>query len=100
MLIKQPGSKPGTVRVTFQFPCAVWAEEVHLVGDFNDWNPTSLPLSRSRKTSDNWEITLELPAGREYQFRYLLNKDTWYNDPKADGYVSNPYGESNSIVRT
>ena len=100
MLVKQPDAKQGTVRVTFQFPCAIWAEQVHLVGDFNRWDRSSLPLSRSRKDSEYWEVTLALEEGREYQFRYLIDKDTWYNDPKADGYVSNPYGQSNSIVRT
>ena len=36
------------------------ADEVHLIGDFNDWNHESHPLTRGE--NGNWEITL---AGRD-----------------------------------
>jgi hypothetical protein len=44
--------------------------------------------------------TLELEAGREYQYRYLLNGNEWHNDWHADRYVSNAYGGDNSVVIT
>ena len=47
-----------------------------------------------------WEITLELDAGREYQYRYLVNGTDWQNDWNAEAYTGNPYSSENSIVRT
>jgi hypothetical protein len=43
--------------------------------------------------------TLELEPGREYQFRYLLDKKIWKNERDADKSVSTPYGDSeNSFI--
>ena len=100
MLIKEPGGRPGKVRVTFEFPGAAWAETVHLVGDFNRWERHSLALSRSHVDQANWQTTLELDAGREYQFRYLVNGEQWYDECNADDYVANPFGGYNSLLRT
>ncbi|MCD6520231.1 MAG: isoamylase early set domain-containing protein [Anaerolineae bacterium] len=99
MIIKRDGPKPGTVLVTFKLPATVWAETVHLVGDFNDWNRHSHPLVRSN-VDDTWEITLELEKGKVYQFRYLINGNQWQNDWNADRYVPNPFGGDNSVLET
>jgi len=100
MLIKEDLPEGGTVRVTFVFPGEIWAESVHLVGEFNDWDRESLPLRRPRQGDGNWEISLDLERGRSYEFRYLVNGETWVNDCNADDYVPNPYGGSNAVVRT
>lgn len=99
MIKKRPSGKKNTVLVTFELPPAIWAETVHLVGDFNDWNQNSHPLKRGRD-DDTWQITLELERGREYQFRYLVNGTDWHNDWDADKYVPNPFGGDNSVVVT
>jgi 1,4-alpha-glucan branching enzyme len=91
-----PG-RAGLVRVTFALPATIWADTVHVVGDFNGWNERATPL---RHTETAWMITLELAAGYEYQYRYLLNGNEWHNDWHADRYVSNPYGGDNSVVIT
>ena len=44
--------------------------------------------------------TLDLDAGREYQFRYLINGKDWHNDWEADKYVANPFSGDNSVVTT
>jgi len=44
-------------------------------------------------------VTLDLGKGREYQFRYLLDKKSWENDMDADKFVPTPFGDSeNSVV--
>lgn len=73
------------------------AQSVALVGDFNDWNPESTPMKRRKDGA--FEATLNLDAGREYQFRYRLDDNAWENDDSADSYVRSPYGdEDNSVV--
>ena len=100
MIAKRPGQSEHTVLVTFRYPADSYAESVHLVGDFNDWSNTSLPLECCRSNAANWELTLELAAGKSYQYRYLVNGNTWVNDSKADEYNYNPFGGTNSVVRT
>jgi hypothetical protein len=39
-----------------------------------------------------------LEPGHDYQFRYLVDGETWLNDPAADKYVPNPFGSENSVV--
>jgi 1,4-alpha-glucan branching enzyme len=72
---------------------------VTLVGEFNDWNTTSHPL-RQGCDDPQWHIELELDAGREYRFRYLVNGTDWHNDRHADNYLPNPYGGDDSVVVT
>ncbi|MBI3942641.1 MAG: isoamylase early set domain-containing protein [Chloroflexi bacterium] len=99
MIIKWASPNPGKIMVRFELPSAIWAEAVYLVGDFNDWDETSLPMTQSRE-NEAWSITLELDADREYQFRYRVNETEWYNDWHADRYVPNRYGSDNSVVIT
>ncbi|NTU83472.1 MAG: glycoside hydrolase family 13 [Chloroflexales bacterium] len=96
MITKRPGSD-GTVRVTFAMPAAIWADTIHVVGDFNGWDERATPL---RQTETGWMVTLELEAGRSYQYRYLLNGNEWHNDWNADRYEPNAYGGDNSVVIT
>jgi hypothetical protein len=37
---------------------------------------------------EDYCIELDLEAGREYQFRYLIDELKWENDRNADKYVS------------
>jgi 1,4-alpha-glucan branching enzyme len=98
MIIKNPSPNPNKVLVTFQLPATIWAETVHLVGDFNDWSRHATPLRRM--DSGVWEIVMELDVERTYQFRYLVDGNHWQNDWNADRYVSNPFGGDNSVIDT
>ena len=87
-------------KVTFILPEALADENVktvHLVGDFNEWNESSMLLE---KKADSYEITIDLDLEREYQFRYLINSDQWHNDWHADRHVPNPFSGDNSVVAT
>ncbi len=94
MITKRPGPG-GVVRVTFAMPGVIWADSIHLVGDFNGWDERATPL---RQTEHGWMVTLELEAGRAYQYRYLINATEWRNDWQADTYAPNQFGGDNSVV--
>jgi len=90
-------------KVTFEVPKAelpkdIEVESVHLVGEFNDWDPTATPMPRRR--GGIYRVMVELEPGREYQFRYLVNGEHWYNDWHADAYVPSGTGEDNCVVVT
>ena len=91
-------SKP-VCKVTFRVPAeaAKDANSVHIVGDFNSWDIYAIPLQKLR--DGTFKVTLELEPNHEYQFRYLINENTWENDWNADKYVPTPFGNSeNSVV--
>jgi 1,4-alpha-glucan branching enzyme len=91
-------SKP-ICKVTFELPrkAAPGAEYVGLAGEFNGWDPQASPLIR--KKNGDFNITLELAPGREYQFRYVIDGENWENDWQADRYVPSEIpGVENSVV--
>ncbi len=84
-------------RLTFTLPEFIWADRVFLVGDFNDWSRTTHPM---RQQGDGrWLITIELPAGPAYEFRYLCDGE-WLNDSQADAYHESLIGSHNCVVYT
>lgn len=87
----------GKVKVTFAMPSALWADSIYVVGDFNGWDERATPL---RQTESGWMVSVELEAGRAYEYRYLVNGVDWHNDWQADGYARNAYGGDNSLVIT
>lgn len=97
MIHKLPSSKPGYIRVIFELPACLWADRVFLVGDFNDWDTAVTPFVQGR--DGVWRAVLDLPCGREFQFRYLID-GRWQTDYHADGWVENEFGSQNSIVNT
>jgi len=85
-------------KVTFQLPreVASTARMVHIVGEFNDWNPQATPMKKMR--DGTFSITLDLEKGREYRYRYLIDEATWENDWNADKYEPSPFGVEDSVV--
>ncbi|MGH2461211.1 MAG: isoamylase early set domain-containing protein [Chloroflexota bacterium] len=90
-------SGPGKLPVTFELPAAIWADQVWLCGDFNQWDPHATPMAQDRVTGA-WRVTLELDVGQRYEFRYLLGPDDWITDCSCGVTVPNPFGSRNSIV--
>ncbi len=86
------------VKVTFELP-ANGAEAVVVVGDFNGWDKEATPLKK-RKKDGVWSVSLNLPIGQTYQFKYWINGERWENDWAADDYVPNGFGGDNSVLRT
>jgi 1,4-alpha-glucan branching enzyme len=97
MLEKKQDKKKDVTKVTFILPAEVEGETVHLLGDFNEWHPSH---TMARLKDGHWEVSVDLQPNKEYQFRYLVDGQTWLNDPAADKYVANPYGCDNCVVTT
>ena len=96
MIYKRPSIDESKVVITFEIPGSVWADQIHLVGDFNDWDHRSLPFRHTRR--DSWQVELELPQGGEYHFRYLVDGDHWRSDRHADRHVAGSDGGYDSVV--
>ena len=86
----------GIVRVTFELPAEVQGNVIHLVGDFTGWEGTPM----EKQPDGSWRTTVDLAPAGTYEFRYLIDGTHWENDWQADGYVSNAFGQENSVVKT
>lgn len=87
-------------KVTFTFSAQrdISATQVALLGEFNDWDPTALPMKKNK--NGDFTATVNLKKDQEYQFRYLVNGGTWLNDEAADSYQPSQVSyDNNSVVR-
>jgi len=73
-------------------------KKVNIVGEFNDWSETKNPLKKFK--NGNFKTTLDLEKGKQFQFKYLIDGETWKNDEEADMLVPNSMGTENSVVVT
>ena len=81
-------------KVTFSIE-AGYADAVDIVGLNNEWGAT---LSMRKGKDGSFSASVHLPKESIHEFKYLLNKTNWANDPSADGEVPNPFGTTNSIL--
>ena len=91
----QAATSTPTVDVVFSLPAETTAERVALCGDFNDWAPEGISLTRAADRS--WQVTVPLAPG-SYRYKYLLDGVTWENGPDADRYEENAYGTLDSVI--
>ena len=103
MLLKKYVRSRNVCKVTFvvpeeELPEGVEIESIAVVGEFNGWAGDAAPMNRRR--GGLYRADVELEPGKEYQFRYLLNGEAWYNDWYADAYVPGDMGGENCVVST
>jgi 1,4-alpha-glucan branching enzyme len=86
-----------TQEVTFKISAEVLggAKKASIAGEFNNWDITKNPF-KITKGVGSVKVTLE--KGREYQYRFVINGETWVNDPSAAKQVANEFGEQNSVI--
>ena len=84
------------VDVLFEVPAALGARTASVVGEFNDWSADAHPMEP--RDDGSFGTTIALPAGRSYQFRYLVDGERWENDWEADFYAPNNFGGDDSVV--
>ncbi len=90
-------TKPA-VKVTLTLPkeAAAEAKKVEVFGDFTNWKKG---IKMTKLKNGSYKTTLDLQPEAEYQFRYLIDNDTWENDWEADKYVATGVSlEENSVI--
>jgi len=71
------------------------ANEVYLAGEFNGWNPQSLPMKKGK--DGIWKARTKLQPGR-YEYK-LMADEVWIEDLADTERTGNPFGTRNFIVR-
>lgn len=69
------------------------ADEVYLIGSFNDWDMNSLPME---KTAKGWEKTINLEPGK-YLYKYIIDGN-WIRDPNNNIREEDGYKDYNSVM--
>lgn len=99
-MLKKSYSKTKPVcKVTFTLPteAASGAKDIRVLGDFNNWSWENGYKMKAGKAE--FTTAVELEAGKNYQFRYLIDNHIWENDWAADNYVQSPFtGITNSVI--
>ncbi len=78
----------------FYSPPSDEVTDVHLVGDFNDWE-----VGQTRMTlvqTGTWKASLSLSSGA-YEYKFWVD-GRWENDPECPIEVPNPFGTTNSKI--
>ncbi len=70
------------------------ARSVYLVGDFNQWDPDSLPMQQ--RVDGWWYLQVPLTHGH-HQYRFLVDGQPVL-DPHATGTARNDKGEEVSLL--
>lgn len=84
-------------KFTLPREAAGFAQQVYIVGDFNNWSAKATPMKKLKDGS--FTIVLDLSQGQNYEYRYLIDGSRWENDWNADKYVRSPHGDcDNSVV--
>ena len=85
------------VEVTFELAADEVGHSAAIVADFLDWQPIEM---KKVAKSKSYKFKTRLPKDQEFEFRYLIDKEKWVNDPAADLYRPNGFGEDNGLVST
>ncbi len=70
------------------------AKHVHVVGDFNDWDPQAHPMHR--QPDGGWVLQIPLPHGHHHYLFSIDGKPTL--DARAQGVARNEKNEKVSLV--
>jgi 1,4-alpha-glucan branching enzyme len=70
------------------------AQSVTVIGDFNDWDPASHPMSRHYDGS--WQLQISLSHGHHH-YQFLVDGKPVL-DPRAQGIARNLKGEKVSML--
>jgi hypothetical protein len=89
-----PGEHGGQSTVRFVF-VAPYASRVSLVGDFNKWNPSAMPMRRSAD-GRAWLLDVPLPPGR-HVYSFVVDGDL-APDPAAPRAGDDDFGVPSSVV--
>jgi 1,4-alpha-glucan branching enzyme len=92
------GAAPAATSATAEGVPFVWkgsGNSVAVAGEFNAWNTGADPLAK--QADGSWAVTRKLEPGR-YLYKFVIDGNTWKEDPTAKESADDGYGGKNSVV--
>jgi 1,4-alpha-glucan branching enzyme len=83
---------PKRSAVPFAFPAPA-ARQVSLAGDFNNWDPQTMPMHKG--PDGVWHLSVPLQPGR-HEYRFIAD-GVWQDDPAAQQKTANSLGGENCV---
>jgi 1,4-alpha-glucan branching enzyme len=71
------------------------AQQVFLVGPFNNWSTTATPMLRL--ADDRWEASVQLPSGC-YPYCYFVIDESWFGDAETALHSPTSVLNSGSVI--
>jgi 1,4-alpha-glucan branching enzyme len=92
--MKEKGNQGRNRRKIFFQLCFPDAQEVVLMGDFNQWNPRKHPMKRNG--DGVWGKSVLLSPGT-YEYKFFVDGE-WQNDPENPLLCPNSFGSKNNFI--
>jgi len=73
------------------------AKKVYLVGDFNDWSPTTDPMTDDNSDGE-WTLFYPLAPG-SYAYKFVVDGKNWVPDPSNPLSEPDGFNGRNSILK-
>lgn len=86
-----------TIAVEFSLD-APKATSVHLVGDFNRWDPARNQLA-DEDNDGVWTARIRLKRGTIQSYNFVIDGDRWIPDPESLLRVDDGFGGTNSVIK-
>jgi serine protease AprX len=72
------------------------ADTVSLAGDFNNWDTAKTLLQRQE--SGLWSVQIPRPKPGRYHYKFVVNDQLWFEDPRNWRKVEDNFGGLNSVL--
>jgi serine protease AprX len=72
------------------------AENVFLVGDFNDWDEKCVPFSKN--ANGVWTAAIPCQSAGTYRYKFLVNGERWIEDPSHGFKEEDGFGGFHSLL--
>lgn len=89
--------RPDEVVVRFELD-APGASSVALVGSFNDWDSSRLPMS-DPDHNGVWQVTVRLKKDSLAVYNFVIDGSRWVVDPRSSAQVEDGFGGHSSVMK-
>jgi len=92
----QPSAGEKVIRFQYELEKVGGIHAVFVSGAFNQWRPTKDKMWYDPPTR-MWTADVAMKPGK-YEYKFVINGETWVSDPNAKLIVEDPYGGKNGVV--
>lgn len=89
-----PGDEFSTI--TLRLPAGFGRRCAAVAGDFTAW----VPVLMDADADGGYRLGMRVRCGHRFKYRFLVDDESWMNDPLANAFDPGPNGAPASVVVT